>query len=278
VTVARALLVPLAVVVVAVALVVALVVAGLWLVQRRMIYLPDPGPVPPAASVLPGAEDVVLTTADGLRLGAWFVPATGARRGVTVLVANGNAGDRSLRARVAAGLRSQGLDVLLFDYRGFGGNPGRPSEDGLLADARAAREHLVRDRGVAPSRLIYLGESLGGGVVARLAAEAPPAALVLRSPFVDLASVGARAYPFLPVRALLRDRFPVADLVARVRVPTTVVLGEADHTIPPAQSRAVATAAGGRVVAVPGADHNDPVLGHGPALVGAVVALADGLP
>lgn len=262
------------IVVAALAATVVVLVAGLWLVQRRLIYLPGPGPVPPAATVLPGAQDVELTTADGLRIGAWFVPARGARRDVTVLVANGNAGDRSLRARLAAALRAEGLDVLLFDYRGFGGNPGRPSEEGLVADARAARDHLLRERGVPPARLLYLGESLGAGVVARLATEGPVAGMVLRSPFVDLAAVAARAFPFLPVRALLIDRFPVAELVARARVPTAVVLGEADATIPPDQSRAVAAAAGARVVAVPHADHNDPVLGHGPAVVGAVTDLA----
>jgi uncharacterized protein len=254
---------------------VVVLVAGLWLFQRRLVYLPAPGPVPPAATVLADAQDVVLTTADGLRLGAWFVPAQGPRREVTVLVVNGNAGDRSLRAPLAAALRAQGLDVLLFDHRGFGGNPGRPSEEGLVTDARAAREHLVRDRGVAPGRLLYLGESLGAGVVARLAAEAPPAGMVLRSPFVDLPAIGELAYPFLPVRALLSDRFPVEELVRGTTVPTTVVLGDADRTIPPAQSRAVADAAGGRVVVAPGADHNDAALGHGPAVVGAVTELAD---
>ncbi|MFC5138504.1 alpha/beta hydrolase [Actinomycetospora rhizophila] len=264
---------------IAVLLVAALVlVAGLWLFQRELVYVPSRGPVAPAASALAAAQDVTLTTADGLALGAWFVPARSERREVTVLVANGNAGDRSARSPLAAALAEQGLDVLLFDYRGFGGNPGSPSEEGLATDARAARDHLVRDRGVAPQRLLYLGESMGSAVVARLAAEtpgAPVAGMVLRSPFVDLPSIGELVYPFLPVRALLADRFPVTEMVARARVPTTVVLGEADRTIPPAQSRAVAAAAAGDVVAVPGADHNDAVLAHGPAVVGAVVALAD---
>jgi uncharacterized protein len=257
-------------------LVAALVlVGGLWLFQRELVYLPSDGPVAPAATALAGAQDVTLATADGLALGAWFVPARGERRDVTVLVANGNAGDRSARAPLAAALRSNGLDVLLVDYRGFGGNPGRPSEQGLALDARAAYDHLVRDRGVPPRRLVLLGESLGSAVVARLATEAPVAGMVLRSPFVDLPAVGELVYPFLPVRVLLADRFPVTELVARARVPTTVVLGEADRTIPPAQSRSVAAAAGGPVVAVPGADHNDAVLGHGPAVVGAVVDMAE---
>ncbi|MGR6967761.1 alpha/beta hydrolase [Geodermatophilus sp. URMC 61] len=256
--------------------VVLVVLTGLlWGWQRRLVYLPDDGPVPAAATVLPGARDVVLETSDGLRLGAWFLPGRDAEA-PAVLVANGNGGHRGLRAPLAAALARRGLAVLLFDYRGYGGNPGSPSEERLARDVRAARAHLVEEAGVSPDRLLYLGESLGAGVVTELATEHPPAGLVLRSPFVDLAAVGAEHYPFLPVRALLRDRYPVAERIATIRVPTTVVLGDADSIVPPAQSRAVAAAAADlhRLVEVPGADHNDRVLLDGQALIDAVVELA----
>ncbi len=247
----------------------------LWGLQRRLVYFPDAGPVPAAGAVLPGARDVVLQTSDGLRLGAWFLPGRDAEA-PAVLVANGNGGHHGLRAPLAAALAGRGLAVLLFDYRGYGGNPGSPSEEGLARDVRAARAHLLEDAGVPPDRLLYLGESLGAAVVTELATEHPPAALVLRSPFVDLAAVGAEHYPLLPVRALLRDRYPVAEQVTTIRVPTTVVLGDADSIVPPAQSRAVAAAAADlhRLVEVPGADHNDGVLLDGDALVDAVVELA----
>jgi alpha-beta hydrolase superfamily lysophospholipase len=258
-----------------VAVVLAMLTGLLWGLQRRLVYFPDAGPVPAAGAVLPGARDVVLQTSDGLRLGAWFLPGRDAEA-PAVLVANGNGGHRGLRAPLAAALAGRGLAVLLFDYRGYGGNPGSPSEEGLARDVRAARAHLLEEAGVPPDRLLYLGESLGAAVVTELATEHPPAGLVLRSPFVDLAAVGAAHYPFLPVRALLRDRYPVAERVATIRVPTTVVLGGADSIVPPAQSRAVATAAAGlhRLVEVPGADHNDRVLLDGDALVDAVVELA----
>jgi uncharacterized protein len=258
-----------------VAVVLAVLTGLLWGLQRRLVYFPDAGPVPSAGAVLPGARDVVLQTSDGLRLGAWFLPGRDAEA-PAVLVANGNGGHRGLRAPLAAALAGRGLAVLLFDYRGYGGNPGSPSEEGLARDVRAARAHLLEEAGVPPDRLLYLGESLGAAVVTELATEHPPAGLVLRSPFVDLAAVGAAHYPFLPVRALLRDRYPVAERVAAIRVPTTVVLGGADSIVPPAQSRAVAAAAAGlhRLVEVPGADHNDRVLLDGDALVDAVVELA----
>jgi pimeloyl-ACP methyl ester carboxylesterase len=253
---------------------VLLVVLFSWAFQRRLIYLPSAGAVPSAATMLAGARDVQLTTSDGLRLGAWYVPARGAAGTFTVLVANGNAGDRSLRAPLAQALSDQGFGVLLFDYRGYGRNPGSPSEQGLARDVRAARQFLI-DEGVTGNRLLYYGESLGAAVVAELATEHPPAGLVLRSPFTDLASVGRIHYPFLPVRALLKDRFPVATYVARVGVPITVVYGTEDSIVPPGESRGSVAAARGptRLVAVEGADHNDPALLNGDVLVQAVVEL-----
>jgi uncharacterized protein len=244
--------------------------------QRRLIYLPSAGAVPPVATMLADARDVQLTTSDGLRLGAWYIPARRPASTFTVLVANGNAGDRSLRAPLARALANQGFGVLLFDYRGFGGNPGSPSEEGLARDVRAARQFLIDD-GLPGNRLLYYGESLGAAVVAELATEHPPAGLVLRSPFTDLASVGQIHYPFVPVRALLKDRFPVAEYVAGVAVPITVVYGTEDSIVPPEESRRSVSAARGRtrLVAVEDADHNDPALLNGDVLVQAVVELAN---
>jgi uncharacterized protein len=257
---------------VGVVVVAALLVALPWALQRRLIYFPSTAPVPSAGQVVPGARDVTLHTSDGLALGAWLVPPRSGDRKVTVLVANGNAGDRSVRAPLAAALADRGLAVLLFDYRGYGGNPGSPSEQGLALDVRAAHRYLVAEAGVPADRIVFYGESLGAAVVAELAVDHPPAALVLRSPFVDLAAVGQRHYPFLPVRALLRDRFPTAEHVAGVAAPVTVIWGSADSMVPAEQSRAVAAAGHARTVEVEGADHNDRVLLDGDQLVNAVVA------
>ncbi len=230
----------------------------------------------PANEVIDGARDVTLETSDDLRLNAWFVPAQASDRGVSVLVANGNAGDRSLRAPLAAVLAKEGLSVLLFDYRGYGDNPGSPSEEGLTRDARAAYRFLV-DEGMPDDRLIFFGESLGAAVVTELATEHPPAGLVLRSPFTDLAAVGQIHYPFLPVRALLRDRFPVVEHIRSLKMPTVVVWGTQDSIVPSEQSRAVAEAAGGptTIVEVEGAGHNDLALLDGQQLINAILDLAN---
>jgi fermentation-respiration switch protein FrsA (DUF1100 family) len=259
--------------------ILALLVALAWVLQRRLIYFPDRSAPPPAAQVLPGARDVTLRTDDGLRLAAWLVrppPGTPDRR-LAVLVAHGNAGNRRDRVPLATALAARGLTVLLVDYRGYGGNPGRPSEEGLARDVAAARAYLLGEAGVAADRLLYYGESLGAAVVTALAARHPPAGLILRSPFADLPAAGREHYPFLPVRLLLRDRFPVAGLIGQFTVPTLVVYGTADTIIPPAQSRAVADRAAGpvRVVAVEGADHNDASLVDGPQLIDAVSDLKE---
>ena len=294
----------------AIVLVVVAVLAAslglLWAFQRRLIYLPSPGPVPPAASVLPGAEDVSFETADGLRLQGWFVPgavdspAPPRPRSVTlpegappqvgegeahlnpgpaVLVCNGNGGDRSMRAALAAALSRMGLAVLLFDYRGYGGNPGSPSEEGLADDARAALAYLAGRPEVDPGRVAYLGESLGAAVALRLAVERPPAALVLRSPFASLAEVGRRHYPFLPVSLLLRDRYDSAALVGRLTAPLLVVAGSRDRIVPASHSRRLFAAAPEpkRLVVLDGADHNDHDLHAGPRLVGELRAFLTGV-
>jgi fermentation-respiration switch protein FrsA (DUF1100 family) len=154
----------------------------------------------------------------------------------------------------------------LFDYRGYGGNPGTPSEAGLFADVRAARAYLLSRPDVDPARLIYYGESLGSALAVGLAAEQPPAALILRSPFPSLTDVGRLHYWFLPVDLLLMDRFPTGDWIRRVPVPTLVIAGAQDQLVPPELSRQVYDAAPGpkRFVLIPDADHADADLATGP--------------
>jgi uncharacterized protein len=256
------------------ALVAVVMVALVWAFQRRLVFLPGGPPTVTASEVLAGASQVELHTDDGLTLRAWHAPATGPARNATVMVLPGNAGSRAGRVPLARAVAARGFDVVLLDYRGYGGNPGSPTEEGLAADARAAHRYLVDERGVDPGRVLLWGESLGAAVAVRLARERTVGGLVLRSPFTSLADVAAVHYPFLPVRLLLRDRFPVREQVAGVGVPVVVVAGGADEVVPREQSLAVADAAGATVVEVAGARHNDPELSHGPAVVDALVRVS----
>jgi fermentation-respiration switch protein FrsA (DUF1100 family) len=261
--------------------VIAVAVGLLWAAQRALIYFPTSDLPSPAAAGLPAARVVTFETADGLTLEAWFLertPGILSTFGYTVIVFNGNAGHRGHRAGLGAQLAGRGLNVLLVDYRGYGGNPGLPSEEGLARDARAALAYLGRRADVDPTRIVFFGESLGAAVALRLALEYPPAALVLRSPFTSLVEIGQHHYPFLPVRWLLRDRYPSLERIARVTSPLLIVAGEDDEIVPIANSTLLFDVAPHpkRFVALPGTDHNDDALAGGPILIRAIVDLLEG--
>ena len=252
--------------------------AVVYVTQRGALYHPWPSAPDPPPS---GVETIELATDDGLRIGAWFVPAAagvGAEPGPAVLICNGNAGYRAHRLPLAHALAERGYHALLFDYRGYAGNPGSPTEEGLRADARAAARALTDRPEVDPERVAYFGESLGASVCGGLASELPPAALVLRSPFPSVVAIGRHHYPYLPVvEALVWDRYPLdRQLAADVRVPLLVVVGERDEIVPADLSRRVYASAVDpkRFVEVAAAHHNDQALLDGDALL----AEGDGLP
>lgn len=254
----------------------AILVSVLWSVQRRLIYFPF-GVLPSTAEAgLRQAENVSFTTEDGLTLEGWFVPAN--RRGegerTTLLFLPGNAGTRAMRAPLATRLVERGIAMFLLDYRGYGGNPGTPTEEGLARDARAARRYLASRPDVDPSRIAYFGESLGTGVAVRLTGEQPPIALILRSPFTSLREVGRHHYPFLPIRMLLRDTFDSLDRISLVKGPLLVIAARRDSIVPTPLSEqlfAAAPASPKQLLIVENVDHNDYELLAGPQVVGAVV-------
>jgi hypothetical protein len=243
-------------------------VGAVWALQRKLIYFPVADVPRPAAVGLPNAEDVSFTTSDGVTLHGWFVPPASPRAPETVLVFNGNAGNRGFRAALAAMLADAGLATLLFDYRGYGENQGQPSEEGLAHDAEAAYRYVAARKDVDASRLVYFGESLGAGVAVRLAATHAPRALILRSPFTSLIDVGRHHYPFLPVRTLLSDRFASIDCVDRLSCPLLVIAAARDSVVPSEQSRRLYEAARPpkHLVIIEGVDHNDYELLAGPRM------------
>lgn len=252
------------------------VVVFMWSFQRAMTYSPDISEVPAASEVLDGGQDLNLHTSDGLRLQAWFAPpGPGAEeREMAVLMAPGNGGNRQTRLGLAKLLQERGLAVLLLDYRGYSTNPGRPSQDGLIRDGQAAIAAL-ETQGYPPEQTVYFGESIGGGVIAALLTQRPPAAAVFRSPFTDLADAGSHHYPWLPVRMLLRDRFPVLEHVSNSQVPVTVIRARQDSVVPAGLSAQVAETAGNlfEEYIIDDADHNDPAM-LGPEVADAVARIA----
>jgi fermentation-respiration switch protein FrsA (DUF1100 family) len=257
------------------ALVVAVLLVILYVMQRSLIYFPGPNPGAPPS----GVETVEIPTDDGLKLAGWFVPARRSGPGPAVIVFNGNAGDRSHRLPLARALAERGYSVLLFDYRGYAGNSGTPSEDGLRSDARAAADLLASRPEVDPERIVYFGESLGAAVAGALATERPPAALILRSPPSSLTDVGRHHYPVLPiVDPLLLDRYPLAEQIRDVHAPVLVLVTELDEVVPVALSRKVYDAAAEpkRYVALDASGHNDSALLSGRAMLDAVTSFLEG--
>lgn len=205
-----------------------------------------------------GLLDVYFESADGTRLHGWLAEHPSPRG--ALLYCHGNAGNVTHRADVVDILRQRlGMTVFVFDYRGYGRSEGRPDEEGVVADARAARGWLAQHAGVAPQQIVLLGRSLGGAVATRLAVEGGARAVVLESTFTSAADMGASIYPFLPVRLLMQNRFETLGRIGDYRGPLIVSHGTEDEIIPFQHGRQLFEAAGSRVkefVPVEGGTHN----------------------
>lgn len=212
------------------ALAYTLFVGSLYAFQRRVMYSPSRHRPEPEAYGVPDMEPVRLSTKDGLELTAWYQPARDPSA-LTVLYFHGNNEHLGTRAYKVRHYLDAGHGVLLVSWRGFAGNPGRPTERGLYADGRAALCFLG-DQGIDASRIVYYGESLGSGVAVHLAVERPPAALVLEAPYSSTVDVAGGRYPFVPVRVLMKDRFDSHSKIGGVTAPVLILHGERDRTIP----------------------------------------------
>ncbi len=205
-------------------------------------------------------EDVRFRTRDQLELSAWFFPAaTNAPfRHLAVLISHGNGGNISHRLPTYSLLLDLGVNVLAYDYRGYGRSEGKPSESGTYLDAEAALEWL-RQRGFAESRIVAFGESLGGGVATELALRHPDLhGLVLQSTFTSLLDLGAELFPFLPVRSVARYRYDNAAKLPQVRMPVLILHSRQDTLIPFHHAeRNFAAAREPRVLKEIRGDHND---------------------
>jgi uncharacterized protein len=233
----------------------ALGIAG-YLGQRKLMYFPDRERVEPATLGLAGVEERVIQTPDGARLIAWYGKAQPGRP--TLLYFHGNGGSLAIRASRIARYMEEGWGVYMMTYRGYGGSSGSPTEAANVADARLAHAALVRE-GVPPASIIAYGESLGSGIAVQLAAELPVAGVILDAPYTSIVDVAARAYPFLPVRLLLIDRYETTRYIGRVKAPLLILHGQQDGVVPVAMGRELARLAHEpkQLVIFPNGSHSD---------------------
>jgi uncharacterized protein len=206
----------------------AALVAGLYFGQRKILFRCDAAEVDPAAIGLK-ADIVRLKTEDGESLLAWSIPPAPGRP--VILYFHGNAGGLDLRVERFRAMAEAGIGLLGIEYRGYASSTGSPSERGLKLDGEATCAAAIAS-GVAPERIVPLGESLGSGVAVALAARHKVGALVLDSPYSSIADVAAATYWFVPVRALLRDPFRNELLIGSVKAPTLIVHGTKDAVVP----------------------------------------------
>ena len=231
-------------IVVAVALVYMAFSAVLFFSQDSMLFLPNiPGRELTATPKHIGLnyEPVKITTADGETLDSWFIPAQQARG--ALLFFHGNAGNISHRLDSIRIFNDLALNVLIVDYRGYGQSTGKPSEQGVYRDAEAAWEYLVQKRAILPQHVILFGRSLGGSVATWLAARKQPGALIVESTFTSAPDIGAKLYPWLPVRLLARLDFNTKHNLSSVQSPLLVIHSRDDEIIPFAHGQANFTAA-----------------------------------
>jgi uncharacterized protein len=213
----------------------------LRLFESRLIYFPGIQRTllsPPNSLDLP-TERIEFTTEDGIILVSWLIRAESDSTGRWLLICHGNAGNLSEfdRPMHYAGLRKLGLNLMAFDYRGYGESGGSPSEAGLYRDAQAAYRYLGEKQGVTPDRIIVFGHSLGSAVAVDLASRVPVAGLIVEGALTSAIDRGQELYPYIPVRWIAGSRFGSIEKVARIRVPKLFLHAESDEVIPLAHGR-----------------------------------------
>jgi uncharacterized protein len=213
------------------------IIAMLYLGQRSLFY---PAPQDRLSAPPAGFQFVETTTSDGLQLRAAFRPAANSK--ATLLFFHGNGDSIEGAGAATRMLTDAGYGALLVEYRGYGGNPGSPNEQGFYLDGEAAIAWL-KTQNISPNQLIIIGNSIGSGTATEMALRHNPKALVLISGFASLPFVVSDLYPFLPANWLVRDRYDNVAKIGRVKSPTLILHGNADTLVRPANADVLAKAA-----------------------------------
>ena len=174
-------------------------------------------------------EDINLDV-DGEKTNAWFVPVENAKG--TLLFSHGNAGNIGDRLDSIQIFRNLGLNVMIYDYGGYGLSTGKASEQRCYADSRAAWKYLSEEKGIPTNEIVLFGRSLGGGVATNLATEVKPACLILESSFMSTVTMARKSFPYLPVNLLLRHRFDNETKIQIITSPVLIIHSAQDELIP----------------------------------------------
>lgn len=230
----------------------------LFVFQRRFIYYPMQDIEPFEHYSLAGFEEVSLKTKDGVEIFAWYrKPA--AKNIPVILLFHGNGGNLSHRlGKILTFANYKNYGIMAIDYRGYGRSAGKPSEQGLYKDGRAALDYL-NTQGVSKDKIILYGESLGTAVATKMAEERGARMLVLEAPFISAVKAGQDAFPLFPVRLLLSDRYDTISIIPSLKMPILIIYGEYDQVIKPRHSHELydRVTSKKRIIEYEGKGHND---------------------
>jgi len=208
------------------------VMLGMFLLQRKIMFLPEKAELNPTAFNAERMTKKTLTTSDNVKITAWHAPAQGSKP--TILYFHGNAFHVGAEFRVTRYNRmiDEGFGVLAVSYRSYGDSEGSPTEQGLYHDGRAAVAHLYNEYKLRYKDIILMGESMGSGVAHQLATEYDFGAVIFDSPYTSTIDVAQKNYWWLPVSYLIRDKFESWKKIGRITAPVTIIHGDSDDVIP----------------------------------------------
>ncbi|MHC4943870.1 MAG: alpha/beta hydrolase [Planctomycetota bacterium] len=244
--------------------------AGAFWFQRKLIFLPTRGLIPEPGLLGIAAIKVTIPVSQSVQLCAWWASAGDSP--YTLIWCHGNAGNIAHRAEEYQDFVKAGINMVLFDYRGYGESTGTPSANGVMEDALAVYDFLV-SQGVKPRHIVPYGRSIGSGPASVLVNEREVAALILVQPITSMLNMGRTAYPFLPVKLLLREKMDNEAELERFKGPLLILHGDQDDIVPYAMGRRLLEVSASEeksLVTLEGGDHNNIGYTHGRQIVGSV--------
>ena len=207
-----------------------LLIILVYIFQSKLIFFPDKNLIAIPDYYSLKFEDVEFRTSDDLILHGWYIPTDSAK--YTILFCHGNAGNISHRLESIKQFHELGLNVFIFDYRGYGKSEGSISEEGTYIDAQAAWDYLVKEENLIPENIIIFGRSLGAAIACDLATKQKPAALIMESAFASVPHLAAKLYPFFPVRWLSRFKYNNLKKTKNIKYPVMFIHSRQDEIIP----------------------------------------------
>jgi len=241
-----------------------------FLFQRKLIFIPRPGPVSNPEQIGLKAEQVEIPVGTSITLSAWW-----AHEGdspYTLIWCHGNAGNLDNCADEFNDFIRAGINMLVFDYRGYGDSTGKPTAKGIKEDAIAVHDFLV-SRGVKPETIVPYGRSIGSGAASFMANQRAVAGLILVQPLTSTLDMGRKTYPFLPIRFLLTERLDNSAELARFELPLLIIHGDCDDIVPYSMGQELyrdAITKDKKMITLEGGDHNYIGDTHGKEIVNAV--------